>query len=145
MNTHLEYIEWRDPKGLHEDTRQSISDLTFLKDELQFLKNLVAEHTLKLIYEIRYIDSKAIFKQLTDHTKQIEKLLKELKEHSNNLEIVLDDDEENVLGEIREYKNEHYRLIISEMNFHSDVKKTKRAIFQILSEINKKGKQKKLS
>ena len=145
MNTHLKYIEWRDPKGLHEDTTQSISDLKFLKDELQFLKNLVAEHTLKLIYEISYIDCKAIFKQLTDHTKQIEKLLKGLKEHSNNLKILLDDDEDDVLGEIRGYKGEHYRLIMDEMNFHSDVKKTKRAIFQILSEIIRKGKQKKLS
>ncbi len=145
MNTHLKYIEWRDPKGLHEDTRQSISDLKFLKDELQFLKNLVAEHTLKLIYEITYLDSKAIFKQLTDHSNEIEKLLKELNEHSNNLALVLDDDEDDVLGEIRRYKDEHYRLIMDEINFHSDVKKTKRVIFQILSEISKKGIQKKLS
>ena len=47
MKTHFKYIEWRDTNGLHEDTLQSLSDLRFLKDELQFLKDLVAEHTLE--------------------------------------------------------------------------------------------------
>ncbi len=141
--THFTYIEWRDPKGLHEDTMRSLSDLKFLKDELQFLTDLVAEHTLELISGKSSEESKAIFNQLTGHTKRLKKLLKELEAHSNKLQILLDNKE--VPGEVKMYKDEHYKIILEEMDFHSDVKKTKRAIFEMLSEIMKKSKQKKLS
>jgi len=141
--THFKYIEWRDPRGLHEDTVRSLSDLKFLKDELQFLMNLVAEHTLELIYGESSEESKVIFSQLADHKKRLEKLLKALEAHSNKLQVLLDDTD--VPGELKLYKDEHYKLIIEEMDFHSDVKKTKRTIFQMLSEIMKKSKQKKLS
>ena len=75
-------------------------------------------------------------------TKRLEKLLKELEMHSNNLQVLLDDDD--VPGEMRTYKDEHYRLLIEEMNFHADVQKTKRSIFKMLAEIMKQRKQKKL-
>ncbi len=141
--TNFKYIEWRDTEGLHEDTVQSLSDLTFLKDELQFLKDLVAEHTLELIYEKSSEESKAIFNQLQGHSKRVEKLIEELKAHKNKLRVLTDDID--VPGELRVYKDEHYRLILEESDFHSDLKKTKRSIFEMLAEIMEKTKQKKLS
>lgn len=140
--THFKYIEFRDTSGLHQDTSQSISDLMFLKDELTFLKSLVAEHTLELIYGKSSVESTAIFNQLITHTKRLEKLTKELDAHKNNLQILLDHDD--VPGELRDFKDEHYKLVIEEMDFHADVKKTKRLIFDMLSEIMKKNKQKKI-
>jgi uncharacterized protein (DUF342 family) len=141
--THFKYIEWRDTNGLHEDTQQTLSDIKFLKDELQFLRDLVAEHTLELIYGKSSEVSKAIFNQLIEHTNRLEKLQKELEMHSNNLETLLDDND--VTGEVKAYKDQHYKLVLEEMDIHADVKKTKRIIFNMLSEIMKKGKQKKLT
>ena len=142
MKTHFKYIEWRNTKGLHEDTVNSLSDLKFLKDELQFLKNLVAEHTLQLIYGKDPVESKAIFNQLDNHSKRLEKLIKELVAHKNKLQVLMDDND--VPDELREYKDEHYKLLIEEMDFHSDVKKTKRIIFEMLAGLMKKSKLKKL-
>lgn len=142
MKTHFKYIEWRDTSGLHEDTVNSLSDLKFLKDELQFLKNLVAAHTLELIYDSDPVESKAIFNQLEGHSKRLATLIKELEAHRNKLQELMDDDD--VPGEMREYKDRHYKLIIEEMDFHADVKKTKRTIFEMLAALMKKSKRKKL-
>ena len=125
---------------MHQDTVNSILDLQFLRDELQFLKDLVAAHTLELIYGKSTEESNAIFNQLTGHKKRLDKLLKELKTHRNNLQLLMDKDD--VPGELQTYKNEHYELMIEEMKFHSDVKKTKRIIFKMLAEIMNKSKQK---
>ncbi|WP_139149425.1 hypothetical protein [Ulvibacter litoralis] len=114
-----------------------------MKDELQFLENLVAAHALEVISEASSEKSKEIKQELESHKEILEKLLKELELHSNNLQILMDD--EDVPGELEVYKNEHYRLLIEEMNFHSAVKKTKKNIFDMLSEIFKKNKQKKLT
>lgn len=142
IGTHFKYIEWRDTEGLHQDTLNSLSDLKFLKDELQFLKGLVGEHTIEILMEASSVLSKAIFSELTGLSKRLEKLLAELTAHSNNLKVLLDDDD--VPGELRAYKDEHYQLLMEEMKFHADVKKTKRSIFSLLSGIIKEGKQKKL-
>ena len=136
------YIEWRDTEGLHEDVLQSLSDLTFLKDELQFLKDLVAEHTLELIYEKSSEQSKLLFSQLQEYTRWLEKLIKELQAHKNNLQILTDTID--IPGELQEYKEEHYRLILEESNFHADLKKIKQNIFDVLTGIMKKNRQKRL-
>jgi len=141
MQTHFNYIEWRDIEGLHEDTMNSLSDLTFLRDELFFLKTLVAEHTLQLIYGKDPVESNVIFNQLTDQSKQLEKLIKNLNTHKNKLQLLLDNDD--VPGELREYKDEHYQLMVEELDFHATVKKTKRNIFKMLTALMKTSKEKK--
>ncbi|QNJ99081.1 hypothetical protein [Constantimarinum furrinae] len=142
MNSHFKYIEWRDTSGLHQDTLHSLSELHFLKDELRFLEDLVEEHTLQLFYGKDQIENKSILNQLDNHSKRLLILLKELEAHKNKLQVLMDNND--VLGELREYKDEHYKLLLEEMDFHSDVKNTKRTIFEILSVLIKKNKQKKL-
>ena len=142
METHLKYIEWRDTKGLHEDTLNSLSALEFLKDELQFLQDLVAEHTIELIYGKPFEESRHIAEQISHHEQRLEGLIKRLKDHKNQLQVLLDD--VDVPNEVRDYKQSHYTLMIEIMNFNTDVKKTKRSIFNMLSEIMKRNKTKKL-
>lgn len=143
MDTHYKYIKWRDTNGLHEDTVSSLSDLMFLKDELAFLEGLVAEHTLQLIFGKDAVESKLIFNQLNEHSKHLKNLIKKIEKHKNKLQILMDDDD--VAGELHDYKNEHYKLIIEEMDFHANVKKTKRIIFKMLAAIMKKSKKKRVS
>lgn len=140
--SHLIFIEWRDSAGLHADTAKTILDIKFLKDELRFLKDLMAAHTLELIYGNTVEESKVVINQLTAHSNRLITLLKALEVHCNNLQVVMDDDD--VPGEMQSYKDEHYRLMIEEMDLHADLKKTKQIIFKMLAEVMKKSKQKKL-
>jgi len=140
--TNLKYIEWRDTNGLHEDTLQALSDLEFLKDELQFLEDLVAEHTLELIYGRPFEESRRIAEEITQHEKRLLILMENINEHRNKLQILMD--EVDVPSELKDYKNEHYKLMVESMDFHADVKKTKRSIFKMLAETMKKSKQKRL-
>lgn len=143
MKTHIKYIEWRDTKGLHEDVLQAISELQFLKDELRFLRDLVVDHTLELIYGRPFEEAAKLGADLLTYDKRLKRLLKDLKDHSNNLQVLMDDIEEP--NELKIYKENHYILMIAVMDFYADVKKSKRIIFKMLAEIMKKSKQKKLS
>jgi len=143
MKTQLEYIEWRDTKGLHEDVLQGISELLFLKDELHFLRDLVADHTLELIYGRPYEEAAQLGAQLHTYTNRLTGLLKDLKHHSNNLRVLTDDID--VPNELKDYKEVHFKLMIDIFDFHADVKKSKRIMFKMLTDIMKKSKQKKLS
>tara|TARA_R110002124_G_scaffold87407_1_gene225020 strand:+ start:43802 stop:44233 length:432 start_codon:yes stop_codon:yes gene_type:complete len=142
MKTHFKYIEWRDTKGLHEDTLQTLSELAFLKDELQFLQDLVADHTLELIYGKPFEESRMIAQQISKHKKKLNKLVTSLKDHKNELKVLMDDID--VPNELRDYKEMHYNLMIDTMDFHTNVKRTKRDIFSMLSDIMKKSKAKRL-
>ncbi len=141
--THLKYIEWRDTSGLHEDVMQSMSELQFLKDELHFLKDLVVDHALELIYGKPYDEAAKMGAQLYNYDNRLNVLLKDLKDHSNNLQILMDDID--VPNELKEYKDTHYKLMIEAMSYQTAVKKLKRTIFEMLGEVMKKNKQKKLS
>ncbi len=141
--THFKYIEWRNTKGLHEDSINAISDLMFLKDELHFLKDLVAEHTLELMYGKSHEEAVKIGIALHTLDDRLKNLLKDLVVHSNNLKVLTDDID--VPNELQDYKNVHYKLMVEAMDFHTDLKKTKRIIFEMMADIMKKSKQKKLS
>lgn len=89
--THFKYLEFSDTKGLHEDTVQTLSDLKFLKDELRFLKNLIASHTLALINGKSPEETKTLYTLLMKQSKRLEKLIQEVEAHGNNLHILFDD------------------------------------------------------
>lgn len=141
--THLKFIEWRNTDGLREDARQSISELNFLKDELQFLRDMISAHTLELIDGKTYEEAAKIGADLHTYSNRLQALLKELKVHSNNLKVLLDDVEEP--NELKNYKDRHYRLMLEVINLQGDIKTTKRTIFSMLGTILKKSKQKKIS
>ncbi len=140
--THFKFIEWQDTAGLHKDITTSILDLDFLKDELRFLENLVSDHTIEFFYKKNSLETNAIIKELTEHSKRLSILTEKFNNHNSNLDKLIDsgNDEE----ELRLFKNEHYSLVIEEMDFHADIKKTKSHIFKMLAEIMKKSKQKKI-
>jgi len=143
MKAHVEYIEWRDTKGLNEDIKKSISDLKFLRDELHFLRDLAAAHTLEIIYGTSHEAAQKIAANIHMHENKGQRLIKDLRAHSNNLQTLID--EIDVPRELKDYKNTHYKLMVETMDFYCDVKKTKRNIFEMLSTILKSGKKKKQS
>lgn len=140
--THFKYIEWHDPKGLHDDIINTLSDIKFIEDELHFLRDLITEHTLELIHEKTFEESKKIAEKLDAHEHTAQQLFKDLKKYQHNLQSLLDDVE--IPYELENYKDIHYKLMIRLMGFYADVKKTKRQIFKTFAELMKKDKQKRL-
>ncbi|AVI49695.1 hypothetical protein C5O00_00345 [Pukyongia salina] len=138
----IKYIEWRSPDGLHEDTVNCISELQFIKDEIQFLSDLIKSHTLELLGKNAFSESKELAVELSEYKKTIKVLLTKLKTHSNVLETLIDDID--IPDEEDDYKTAHYQLMFETVGFISSFKKLKRRVFQLIKIVLKEKKQRKL-
>ena len=140
--SHIKYIEWRSVEDLHATIMNSISELRFIKDEQQFLEDLIINHTMGLIAGDSYELSKSAITKLSKSRKKLEPLLKKLISHSNNLELLLDDN--HIINQMEEFKELHYHLMLEFNTYYSQFKKIKRQIFKLIKKILKESKQHKL-
>lgn len=140
--SHIKYIEWRSIENLHEDILNSISELRFTKDEQQFLEDLILNHTMGLIAGDSYELSKNVITRLTKSRIKLGPLLKKLMAHSNDLESLLD--ENQILGEMEDFKELHYQLMYEVITYNSQFKRVKKQIFKLIKQIMKDSKQKRL-
>ena len=142
-NPAYKFVEWSSPEELHEATLNWISELEFIKDEQQFLDVLIKNHTLQLISGEIYSQSQAIVSELSKEEKEIKSLLKGVRKHSNELEILIDGIDQ--IQEENKYKEDHYVLKIEVSRYCDNYKMTKREIFNLIMQIMKRKKQKRLS
>jgi gas vesicle protein len=140
--TSIKYIEWRSPEGLHEDSVTCISELRFLKDEIQFLTDLIKSHTLEILSKNLFEESKEIATELSKQKKRIKPMLKKLVQHSNVLETLIDDID--IPDEEDEYKAVHYQLMFEAVTCMANFKKLKRRVFSLIKSILKEKKKRKL-
>ena len=140
--SNIKYIEWRSTEDLHEDIMNCISELRFIRDEQQFLEDLIKNYTLELIGGDIYEKSKDVIGKLSTNRKALTPLQRKLIAHSNNLEILLD--ENDIPCEIEDYKEDHYQLMFEVVAYYSKFKKVKRGIFMLIKQIMKEGKRKRL-
>lgn len=138
----MKYKEWRNPSSLHNETLRCISDLEFVRDEIQFLSDLIKEFTLELISSKHLEESKSIVSDLSTYEKTLESLLKDTENHKNNLQTLLDDID--IPDEEDEYQVEHNKIMSDAIAFNLKVRKLKAKIFDLIKEIMKVGKQKRL-
>ena len=140
--SHIKYIEWRSVEDLHADIINSISELRFIKDEQQFLEDLIINHTMGLIAGDSYELSKNAITKLSKSRKKLGPLLKKLTSHSNKLEILLD--ENHIINEMEDFKELHYQVMKEFNTYDSGFKKVKKQIFKLIKKILKESKQHKL-
>ena len=140
--SHLTYIKSRDPEGLHEDTKIVFSQLEFINDELEFLDILIKEYTIELISDAYFEKSKGIAATMILNQKEVKELLLKVEKHSRKLEVLIDKTE--VPDEMKNYKNEHYQLMFKIIGFNAEVKSLKKEIFNLITNIMKLNKEKKL-
>lgn len=138
----MEDKEWRNPGSLHEETVRCISELEFVKDEIQFLSDLIKDFTLELISNEKLEESKRIVSDLRTYEKTLKPLFKETEIHKNNLQTLLDDID--IPDEEDEYQVDHNELMSQAMAFNLKVRNLKVRIFDLIKEIMKTGKQKRL-
>ncbi len=140
--THIKYIEWRNPDGLHEDTMGCISQLEFFNDELDFLSHLIKEYTFELTRGEVFKESKAIVGRLIAQQIELQPLIAQLQIHRNNLQLLMDD--VDVSNEVKDYKTEHYELMTKAIGYNTRFKKLKKETFKLISNVMKLNKQKRL-
>ena len=85
------YIEWISPEDMHTETVQWISELKFVRDEQLFLNSLVKHYTSQLADSKYYEESKEIVGLILDEENEAQVLIKKIKAHENQLEIMVDD------------------------------------------------------
>jgi hypothetical protein len=89
-----------------------------------------------------YEKSKEVIGKLSDSRKALTPLQRKLIAHSNNLEVLLDDND--IPCEIEDYKEDHYQLMFEVVAYYSKFKKVKRRIFNLIKKIMKDAKLKRL-
>lgn len=142
IKSNKKYIKLLSIEELHSDILNCISELCFIKDEQQFLEDLISNYTLDLLNGSVYENSKVVISNLAHLKKELIPLLKKSMNHRNNLEVLLD--EVIIPSEMQNYKEEHYKLVLEVAFFISKFKKAKRKIFSLIKQIIKEGKQKRL-
>jgi len=140
-NTHR-YIEWIDSEEMHRTTLLWLSELRFMKDEQLFLNNLIKHYTVQLVDSKIFGKSKAIVTVLTALEKQVIVLMKKVQAHENKLEIMIDDVDQIELE--KAYRDTHSELSRNMDNYKEDYREIKTKLFDLVSSVLKKEKQKRL-
>ena len=142
VHTHLKFIKFHSPEELHDDTLASLSQLLFLRDELDFLNELIKEYTLDLISEKLFKNSKSIATELIHLKKELKPLIFKVENHKNNLQALMDDID--VPNELEDYKELHYKLMFEIVAFNATFKTLKKRIYVLIKDIMKINKSNRL-
>lgn len=138
----IKYIESKNPDELHVESLNWISELRFIKDEQHFLNELLKSYTIQLIENQDFAKNKEIISKLSKLRKIGEKLLKKLINHENELLILVDGIDQ--IKEEKHYRFLHSTYLLEVTNYFNDYKDVKRVIFDVVKEIMKHEKQKRL-
>lgn len=141
-NRKYRYIEWLGADEMHETSVQWMSELKFVRDEQQFLNDLVKSHTLDLLSGEVFDESRKIIGAVLDAEKEVVVLMKRVQLHENLLEIMVSDLDEPKME--KAYIETHWELTTNIKKYLIDYRKLKKRLFRLISQIMKKQKQKRL-
>lgn len=141
-NVTYKYVQWSSPEDLHAACIAWESELEFIKDEQQFLDELIVSHTLSLISKEIYNEALTLIAELSKEEVVINDLLEQVQKHANKLEILVDGIDE--IPKEKKYKEEHYHLKIEVEKYENGFRKTKTRIFALIKLIMKQKKQNRL-
>ena len=142
MKKEPKYMEWLNAELMHEQTRNWLSELEFIKDELAFFQDLIKEHTIEMIKKDRYPASGHMVSKLSNLVKVNNALLKSAYKHRNGLELLVDGIDQP--KEEKDYKEVHRRLSPQMETYLQDYRELKSQLFEMLKLILKDGKLKRL-
>ncbi|MGV8946051.1 MAG: hypothetical protein ACOH1N_06450 [Lutibacter sp.] len=126
---------------LHAKSKQWISETEFVKIEQNFLKELLADHIIELCTEDNYPQAKLLLNGIVHETKLGNKLMESIKEHKINLALLL----ENIhLKRENIFRSNHKLLKMEVRNYIENFKYIKEQVFELVSVIMKKEKEKKM-
>jgi hypothetical protein len=139
-NITYKIVQWSTPEELHAECLEWVSQLKFIRDEQRFLDELIKKYTISLILKDVYEDFLKLVGELKTEEKELAKLLKRVKEHKNNIEVLLDrtiDEREGAA-----YKEIHYYLKVEVYSYNQKYRKIKSKLFKKIKEFMKRERRK---
>ena len=136
--TEYRYVEWLSAEEMHGLSKEWFSNLSFIRDEQQFLNRLIESFAIKPLDKTevgRLMDFK---KALAESQRRSDSLYKQVQKHINQLEIMVDD--VNQLEMERAYRSTHSKLLVKVNKYLQDYRTVKNRGFAKLKSILKKGK-----
>jgi len=140
--TDIKYVEWLSADVMHKNSIEWLSELRFINNELLFFDDLIKSYTLQLIDTKHFDESKKVVDKLGTSHKKTNYLIKIIQVHQNDLKIMIDGLDHP--QEEEEYKNEHRKFIILNNEFSKKYRILKNEIFDLIKNILKEQKQKRL-
>ena len=136
------YLEWKSPEEMHHTSLEWISELKFIKDEKLFLNDLIRSYTLQITSLGLFEESRKLITAISNSELDLDLLLKKVRVHENQLSIMLDDVDQPKME--KAYTETHRDLIYTIDNYLMEYRKLKGSLFQMISKVMKKEKQKRL-
>tara|TARA_R100000935_G_scaffold15425_2_gene30799 strand:+ start:24927 stop:25364 length:438 start_codon:yes stop_codon:yes gene_type:complete len=138
-NITYKIVQWSTPEELYSECLEWASQLKFIKDEQRFLDNLIKEYTVSLISEDAYNDSLKLVGELNTEEKELSKLFKRVKDHTNSIEVLLDATADERKGAA--YREIHYYLKVDVFTYAKKYRETKTALFKKIKKLMKNEKR----
>lgn len=136
------YAEWISAEQMHEDSKEWLSELLFIKDEHLFFDDLIKSFTLQLLEPEKFSDNIEIIDILNKSEKRNNLLIEAIRVHENDLQIIVDG--VNQLNEEKVYKKSHQGLLIKIREFENEYRNLKTQLFEIIKNIKKEDKRNRL-
>lgn len=127
---------------MHENSKNWLSELKFIKDEELFFDDLIKSYTLQLIGPKHYAETKEFVDKLSMLHKKTDKLISMLKTHEKKLKIMVDDIEQP--KEEETYREDHEWFSKNVSLFLKNYKTFKGQLFNLIKNILKEQKLKLL-
>ena len=136
------FREWFSADELHEESKKWFSELRFAKDEQKFLNSMVKDYTLDIIDSDMFQTIQPVVESLNKSEKELVDLFKKVQLHENQLQIMVDDVNQEKMEEA--YLDTHNDLAMEVQDYFEKYRDSKIKIFDIVSNVIKRKKQKRL-
>ncbi|WP_350285327.1 hypothetical protein [uncultured Croceitalea sp.] len=137
-----QYQEWFSADEMHKDSLHWTSELKFAKDEQRFLDGMIRDYTLDLLNVQIFDNVKKAVDALHLTEKELIHIFKKVQLHENQLAIMIDDVDQIKMENA--YIETHVELAKEIKIYFDTYRAAKSTIFDIISSIMKKKKQKRL-
>lgn len=127
---------------MHQTSLEWISALKFVKDEQLFLNDLVKAYTLQITGLGLLEKSRKLVTSISNAEAEADKILKKAQVHENQLSIMIDDVDQPKME--KAYTETHRDMIFAIETYLTNYRILKGSLFQMISEVMKKEKQKRL-
>ncbi|MEC7770258.1 MAG: hypothetical protein VX798_03695 [Bacteroidota bacterium] len=136
------FREWFSAEELHEESKKWFSELKFAKDEQKFLNNMVKDYTLDIIDSDMFKTVQPVVESLNRSEKDLVDLFKKVQLHENQLQIMVDEVDQEKMEAA--YLDTHNDLAMEVQDYFEKYRYSKTKIFDIVSNVIKRKKQKRL-
>ncbi len=136
------FREWFSAEELHEESKKWCSELKFARDEQKFLNGMIKDYTLDILDSDMFNTIQPVVASLEKSESDLINIFKKVQLHENQLQIMVDDVDQNKMENA--YLDTHSELAKEVEGYFSEYRDSKTKIFEIVSQVIKRKKQKRL-